>query len=372
MEAPNVPPVISIRPALISHVAKAALSGVPAVAIGWFSYQLAFVDQPTMEPAARFGLAAGLGLLALLFAFAVARNVRAMVVRPEMFLTPDGFRVVSWELSLTDVLRPYYRLIERTVAWGDLVETLVYTRTVNGVTMAQELRVTTKSLGKFAFGRDVFAPSVPRIQRTMLDYIDECFRAPRRAAARLAEFQRRRWAVPLVLPGSKLSLGWIVGAWVLVVGLGYFATFVEYGQEHDWAGFLAFVALVVAGAVTRNWWRASRSRHLELGPNGLAVGPEAARSRAIPWDQIRFVRAHVTHATHGPNSAVDRVEVRLGDGKAVMIDARNQGEYQRILAYLEPPLDNMAEVWAQLDRGVGPEAAAQAGGLMARDPVKKA
>ena len=369
MSAPNVPPVISIRPAIIVHVVKASLFGLPAGALFWLAYQLAFLEKSRTDQTTQLGVAAGLAVLALLLAFVSVRNIRALIVPPELLLTPDGFRVVSWDPGLMDLLLPYYRTVERTVAWSDLLDTLVYTHRVNGVVTLQELRVTTRSHGKFSFGRVVFSPSVQSIQRTMLDYVDECFRAPRRAAARLPEFQRRRWAEPLVLPGHPIHGLVIAGGWILAVAVTLAAALTAFGHEHDWMGFVAFVALVVAAGLTRSWWRATRCRYLALGQSGLAVGPDEARSRVIPWEQIRFVRAHIDQSGNPKNPPTKCVEIRLSDGKAVMVEERDQPDYQRILAYLEPPLDQMAAVWTQLEQGVAPEAAAQAGGLLGRSPA---
>jgi hypothetical protein len=364
--SPSGPPVIAIPPAVITHVVKAVVFAIPAGSLGWLAYQVAFVDQTPAGSSSEYGLAAVFAAIAVLLALVAIRNVRALFARPEMILTPDGFRLSTWRgVGFLGLFLPHYRMRQHVVAWEDFVQSLNYTHKINGITVEQELRITTRDPGLIAFGWDVFKPNVQRIQRTLLDYIDERFRAPRRAEGRLPEFQRRRWAEPLVLHGDNvpawlvLALWALTGAFVLAADLGEFAK--------DWVVVGAFVCGFVAFMLTQHWRRARCCRHVVLGPDGFSVGFDAAKCRVIPWEEIRFVRAHTNaNARNDKAASIERVEVRLADGQAVMIEGWNQKDFQRLVDHLEPPLDRLPDVWAQLAQGKGPEAAAQAAGLLAR------
>lgn len=199
----------------------------------------------------------------------------------------------------------------------------------------------------------------------MLDYVDERFRTPKRAEGRLPEFQRRRWAEPLVLRGDNLPAWLVIASWALTAG---FVVAVNlHGFANDWTVIGAIVCGIIAFLFTQHWLKAGRCRHVALGSDGFSVGPDAARCRTIPWGEIRFVRAHTRHNVRSDKGGnIERVEVRLGNGQAVMIEGWNQKDFHRLVAFLEPPLDRLATVWAQLAQGKSPEAAAQAAGLLAR------
>ncbi|MFI5335298.1 MAG: hypothetical protein ACHQ5A_00835 [Opitutales bacterium] len=359
-------PVIVIPPAFLTHLVKAVLCAVPAVSMGWLVYQLAFVDAPLSDPLAQYGLEAGFAAVAIMLALVAIRNVRALFVRPELVLTPEGFRLTSWRgTGFLGIFLPHYRMKQHVVPWDDFASSLFYSHSVNGITMEEELRLTTRTQGLLAFGWDVFHPSVKKIQRTLLDYVDERLRAPLRTAGRLAEFQHRRWAEPLVLPGGNLSVWLVVGCWALAAALGLAAWYQEF--SHDWVAICALAGVIVSFAVTKHWRNAARCRHVALGADGLAVGAEAVRCPLIPWESIRFVRAHTRHNVRNDKDAnIERVEVRLADGKAVMIEGREQADLRRLAAYLEPPLDQLPEVWNQMAQGLAPEAAACAAGLLPR------
>lgn len=362
----SVPPVIAIPPAAVTHVVKAVLSAAPAGALGWAAYQWIAAQPGIPDAATKYGLFAGFVVLAVLIAFVTARNVRALFVKPELILTPDGFRVTSWRgVGFLGIFLPYYRMKQHVVGWEDFVESLHYTHKVNGIAMDQELRLTVKGVGLIAFGWDVFKPSVARIQRTMLDYIDERFRAPKRAEGRLAEFQRKRWTEPLVMHGDNVPF-WLAPAfWALTAGFAVAAY--RGGFANDWVGFCAVGSLIIALMLTQHWRKAERCRHVALSADGFTVGASAVKCRLIPWEEIRFVRSHTNaNARNSKNQNIQRLEVRLASGQAVMIEGWKQQEFKRLLAYLEPPLSGLSEAWAQLAQGKSPETAAQAAGLQAR------
>jgi hypothetical protein len=362
----SLPPVIAIPPAAVTHVVKAVLGAIPAGALGWAAYLVAASGTDIPDAATKYGLCAGIVAVALLIFLVTVRNMRALFVKPEMILTPDGFRVSSWRgVGFLGIFLPYYRMKQHVVPWEDFVESVKYTHKVNGITMDQELRLTIKGVGLIAFGWDVFKPSVEKMQRTILDYIDERFRAPKRAEGRLAEFQRKRWMEPLVIRGDNVPLWLVLAFWALTAG---FAVAVyRDGAAHDWVGFCAVCSLIIAFMLTQHWRKAERCRHVALTADGLSVGPNAMKCRVVPWDDIRFVRAHTNaNARNSKIGNIERLEVRLGNGQAVMIEGWNQKDYQRLVAFLEPPLNGLSDAWAQLAQGKSAESAAQAAGLQAR------
>jgi hypothetical protein len=358
-------PVISVPPAVRTHVVKGLLAGATAILLGLLSYALAS-NQETEANSESVLLIAGLFVIpAVLLALVTVRNVRALFVRPSLVLTPDGFQLTSWNgVSFTGMFLPHYQMTTRVIAWEDLRQTLVFSRSVNLITMVQELRLTT-SQGLLVFGWDVFRPSVTTLQRMLLDYLDELQRAPLRPGARLGEFQRRRWVTPLELPGGKQP-AWLAGLCWLGVAVFLAIGFIR-GWEGDWPGFMAFVSAFGGFSLTRSQYKAGLARHLVLGTGGLAVGASAAKCEVIPWDRIRFARPHTREdSSRGATAAIDRVEIRLDDGRAVMVDGRADHEYRRLLALLEPDLKALPAVWERLARGEAIEAAVAAEGLQAR------
>lgn len=241
---------------------------------------------------------------------------------------------------------------------------LVFSRSVNLITMVQELRLTTRQ-GLIVFGWDVFRPSVQTLQRMLLDYAGELKRAPLRARARLGEFQGKRWKSPLALPAANPPRWpeWCCWAAAAVfAGFGYVRDW-----EPDWLGFAAFVSVFFGWRLSRANSRAGRSQHLVLGPDGLTVGSSAANCQVLPWDQIRFVRPHTLQdALTETAGAIDRLEIRLSDGQAVMIEGRGQNEFNHLLALLEPDLNTLAAAWERLAQGESLETAAGAEGLAGR------
>lgn len=362
-------PVSSIRPAVINHVIKGLMQTGLAGSLGFLAIQFAFLDERMREQGVQLGFGAGFGAVALVFALAGCRNVHALLRPPSLLLSPDGLKLRCWRgTGFAGFFLPYYRGRDHWIPWADFVETQTFTQRVNGVPMEEELRIQTKQ-GLVAFGRDVFSPNVARIQRSILDYIDEIFRGAKRAEAKLADLQRLRWQQPLLFKFS------IIPFWLAPLALAGAVGVAIVGQalevKGDWPPVFAIMCMIGALIAGGKWWRARRSCTVEFRGDGLAVGPSVNSLRTIPWADIQFVRPQTFASTYGWGSAGSApalvgLELRKVNGDYFTIEGLKPAELQRLHALLEPPLDAVIAARASIARGTAPEAAAVAAGIAAR------
>ena len=358
----------SVRPAVINHVFKSLIDLTAAAFLGYLAMQFGFFDERMKEQGVQLGFAAGFGSVALLLAFAGARNVHALFRPPALELSFGGIGLRSWRgVGFAGFFLPYYRMREHFIAWADFNQVETFTYRVNGIPTQQELRIHTKQ-GLVSFGWDVFSPNVARIQRAILDYIDELFRGPRRAAARLPDLQRLRWQQPLVLQ-FKVTPFWLpllalAGAAVA----GYAASVLP--QAGDWPGIVAVACLLGMLAAGGRWWQSRRNAVVEFRSDGLATGPSVNALRVIPWADIQFVRPQTFTSTFGWGSsgtpALVGLELRRRDGGYFSISGLAAAELERLLALLEPPLDAVIAAQERIAHGEAPEVAAQGAGLAPR------
>ena len=358
----------SVKPAVINHVVKALLFQGLVFSLALPAAQFAFLDEPMKDRGAQLGIAAAFGAVALLAALAVCRNIVALLRPPELKLNAEGVRLRSWRgVGFKGFFLPRYRMSEHWIPWAEFGQMEAFTHRVNGILIEQELRIQAKP-GLIAFGWDVFRPSVPRIQRTILDYIDELFRGPKRAAARLPDFQRLRWHQPLLLKFSTVQF-WVAPL-VLVA-----AALVSWGGEAmhvkgDWPGFVVFLCLLGAFVTGRMWLRGRRNAVVEFRSDGLALGPSVNALKVIPWTDIQIVRPQTSTSLFGGGSSGPAVlvglELRKRDGSYFSFEELNGAALERLHALLEPPLDAVIAAQERIARGEAPEAAAKAAGLSPR------
>ncbi len=362
-------PSSSIRPAVINHVVKGLLQFGLAALLGFLAVQFGFLDERMQEQGVQLGFGAGFGAVALGFALAGCRNVHALLRPPSLFLSPEGVKLHCWRgTGFTGFFLPYNRVRDYWIPWADFGQTEAFTFRVNGVPMEQELRIQTTTQGLVAFGRDVFSPNVARIQRSILDYIDEIFRGAKRAEAKLADLQRLRWQQPLLLKFS------IIPFWLAPLALGGAMAAGVGGAmleiKNDWPVVIAVMCVLGALTAGGKWWRARRSCIVEFRSDGLAFGPSMNSLRIIPWTDIQFVRPQTFTSTYRGNSggapALVGLEIRRTDGSYQSIEGLKSEELQRLHALLEPPLDAVIVAQASIARGTAPEAAAVAAGLTPR------
>ena len=362
-------PASSIRPAVINHVLKGLLLLGLAAFLGFVAVQFAFLDEKMAEQGVQFGFGAGFGAVALGFALAGCRNVNALLRPPALLLSPEGVKLRCWRgTGFTGFFLPYYRVRDYWIPWSDFGQTQAFTYRVNGVPLDQELRIFTTSQGLVAFGWDVFSPNVARIQRTILDYIDEVFRGAQRAEARLPDLQRLRWQQPLQFKFA------IIPFWLVPLALaGAVASAVggqTLGVTGDWPEIIAIACVLGAFVAGGKWGRARRSCTVELRSDGLALGASVNSLRVIPWTDIQFVRPQTFSSTFGGDSggtpALVGLELRRTDGRYLTIEGIKADELQRLHTLLEPPLDRVIDAQQRIARGEAPEAAARAAGLAPR------
>jgi hypothetical protein len=362
-------PASSIRPAVINHAVKGLLQFGLAALLGFLAIQFGFLDERMQEQGVQLGFGAGFGAVALGFALAGCRNVHALLRPPWLRLSPEGVKLRCWRgTGFTGFFLPYYRVREYWIPWADFGPTEAFTFRVNGVPMEQELRIQTTTQGLVAFGWDVFSPNVARIQRSILDYIDEQFRGAKRAEAKLADLQRLRWQQPLLFRFSIIPF-WLAPLAVAgAVAAGAAGVMLEV--KGDWPAVVAIMCLLGALVAGGKWWRARRSCTVEFRSDGLAFGPSQNSQRVIPWADIQFVRPQTFSSTYGGGSggtpALVGLEIRRTDGSYLTIEGLKSEELQRLHALLEPPLDAVIAARASIARGTAPEAAAVAAGLAPR------
>jgi hypothetical protein len=362
-------PASSVRPAVINHVVKGLLHLTVAAFLGFAAIQFGFLDERMQDQGVQFGFAAGFGAVALGFALAGCRNIHALFRPPFLQLSPEGVKLRCWHgTGFTGFFLPYYRMRDYTISWADFGQTETFTHRVNGVPIVQELRIKTKQ-GLVAFGWDVFSPNVARIQRSILDYIDEVFRGTKRAEARLADLQRLRWQQPLQFRFTIIPF-WLVPL-ALVGAVAAVATGQALEVKGDWPPVIAIMCLLGAFIAGGKWWRARRSCTVEFRSDGLALGPSVNSLRVIPWTDIQFVRPQTFTSTYGWGSAggtpaLVGLELRKINGSYFTIEGLKPAELQRLHVLLEPPLDAVIAAQASIARGTAPEAAAVAAGIAAR------
>lgn len=358
----------SIPPAVINHVVKGLIHFGLAAMLGFLAIQFGFLDERMAEQGVQLGFGAGFGAVALGFALAGCRNVHVLLRPPSLLLSPEGVKLHSWHgTGFAGFFLPYYRVREHWIPWADFGQTEAFTYRVNGIPMVQELRIQTTRQGLVAFGWDVFSPNVARIQRSILDYLDEVFRAEQRTEAKLADLQRLRWQQPLLLKHAIIPF-WLaplalVGA--VAAGVGGFV----FEVSNDWPLIIAIMCVLGALTAVSKWWRARRSCTVEFRGNGFASGPSQNSLRVIPWTDIQFVRPQTYASTNWGSKgtpALVGLEIRRTDGRYLTIEGLKAEELHRLHALLEPPLDAVIAARASIAHGTAPEAAAVAAGLAPR------
>ncbi|MBI2516154.1 MAG: hypothetical protein HYV95_04500 [Opitutae bacterium] len=361
-------PVSSIRPAVINHVLKGLLHFSLAAFLGFLAVQFGFLDERMQEQGVQLGFGAGFGAVALGFALAGCRNVHALLRPPSLALDPEGIRLRCWRgTGFAGFFLPYYLVREHGIPWADFGQTEAFTYRVNGVPLEQELRIQTPG-GVVAFGWDVFSPNVARIQRHILDYVDELFRGPKRAEANLPDLQRQRWQQPLRLQFSVMPF-WVAPLALAGAGLAGWGGPLA-GLSDEWSGVIAIMCGLGALAAGSRWRRARGNRIVELRGDGLALGSSPDSLRVIAWTDIQFVRPQTFASTFGWGAAgtpaLVGLEIRRVDGRYRTIEGLAAGELEKLHALLEPPLDAVIAARVQMASGTAPEAAAVAAGLAPR------
>lgn len=362
-------PASSIRPAVINHVIKGLLQFGLAALLGFLAIQFGFLDERMAERGEQLIFGASFGAIALGFALAGCRNVHALFRPPSLLLSPEGVKLRCWRgTGFTGFFLPYYRVSDHWVPWTDFGQTEAFTYRVNGIPMEQELRIQTTTQGLVAFGWDVFSPNVARIQRSILDYIDEIFRGAKRAEAKIPELQRQRWQQPLLFKFSIIPF-WLAPL-AVAGGVGTVMAGNALEVKGDWPVFVAVMCGLGALIAGGKWWRARRSCTVEFRSDGLALGPSLNSLRVIPWTDIQFVRPQTFSSTYSGSSggtpALVGLEIRRTDGRYLTLEGLKSEELQRLHDLLEPALDAVIAARTSIARGTAPEAAAVAAGLAPR------
>jgi hypothetical protein len=362
------------RPKVLNHLVKAIISG--GCLFGIISMLWAIASTPAMGlpsiAAVAIGLVIGWPFLALLL-----RNLRALFVRPELTLLPEGIHVRYWEpvtVPSWAMFRPSYKMRDCTVPWVDFQGCRTFTHSVNSIPNFKSVIITTAA-GELEIGWDEFRPGVSRIQTRILDYFDSRMLWPAREAARLSEFQRRRFAEALDYSG-KVS-GPTLAAVCLTITVAAIVVLQLlrppfYDTAWVWipigTGFVGLYAL-------HDWWQGRSYRHIRLEADGLAMGPSAGAARLIPWDQILFVRRHTKATSYSGGKATPLttgVEIRQTNGDSKVLSGMAPANLDEFAALIDPPVELVKQAHQRIAAGESPEAAAIAVGLRARPGPKPA
>ena len=362
------------RPKVFNHLVKALLGGGSLYCIIYLL--VAIQTTPAMGlpllAAAAIGLVLGWPFLALLL-----RNYRALVVRPELTLLAEGIHVRYWEpvtFPSWAMFRPTYRMRDLTVPWGEFRGCRTFTHSVNSIPHFKSV-IITAAAGELEIGWDVFSPGVSRIQTRILDYFDSRMLRLAREAARLSEFQRRRFGEPLdysgKVSGSTLAVVFLT---ITVAAIGVLQLLLPPFYDTAWVwipigtGFVGLYAL-------HDWWQGRPFRHIQLEADGLAMGPSAGAARLIPWDQILFVRRHTKSTSYSGGKATPLttgVEIRQTNGDSRVLSGMAPANLDEFAALIDPPVDLVQQAHQRIAAGESPEAAAVAVGIRARPGAKPA
>jgi hypothetical protein len=368
MEAFGIGADTPARPKVLNHLVKAVLSG--GCLFGIASMLWAISSTPEMGlpllAAVAIGLVIGWPFLAL-----VLRNLHALVVRPQLTLLPDSIHVRYWApvtFPCWAMFRPTYKMLDRTVPLSEFKGCRTFTHSVNSIPVHKAVIISTAT-GEIEIGWDVFRPGVGRIQTRILDYFEGQVLRPAREAARLSEFQRRRFREPLDYSG-KVS-GPTTAAVLLAITVAAIVVLQQlvpsfYDTAWVWiplaTGFVGLYALL-------DWWRGRPFRYIRLDADGLAMGPSSAAARLIPWDQILFVRRHTKSSSYGNRDAAaltTGVEIRQTNGDSTVVLGMAHAPLEELAAFIDPPVDLVQQAHQRIAAGESPEAAAAAVGLRPR------
>lgn len=320
----------------------------------------------------------GIGGLSLVFLWPglclVARNLHAFQIRPVVALSPAGIHVRKWaDVGLLRSLLPYHRIETWDIPWNAYEGTQVFSQSTNGVVHSKELFIFTDR-GKLGIPWGIFDLSVERLQNAILDYREIEFRLPQRIAAGLSEFQRRRFAEPVVFRSWTMPFWIPAGLAATAVGITVYSLGLE---DRSFAGDLVIstwgIGVFVLWHTSALWWRQRNQAFIELRADGLVVSGSAGSGRPVPWEDLLFARA-CTKSSHWGYGARDEnapgvleaIEVRMAGGRSVRICAPSATVLERLHGLLEPPLDRLLVAKQRIAAGEAIEAAAKAAGLMTR------
>jgi hypothetical protein len=357
------------RPKIVNHLLKGAVFGGMAYAAYRFAFQFG----------SPWGY--GLGLIAWVCAAAVLRNLHALLVLPKFVLSPDGIRLRYWrftDLLSLGLFRPWNPVFDLTVPWSLYEGCGTFKRSGGDPWDAwQALRVET-TYGTLTIGWDVFARNVDDLMAAVAEYRESQFRQPLREAARVNDFQRRRFQAPLRLEESVVKEGWLeygCGAFMALLLLGVFGMLGTLGLiEANRAGILDWVLLIAGGVIAtivllvivlRDRTPRIGTRILELRTEGVALGNTEATLQVFPWEDVLYTR--MIEQTHQPNSDNPfksmQLLLHLRNRRPVELGARQGYTLQELSDLLDPPLDKVREAWNRVNVGEAIETAAVNAGL---------
>jgi hypothetical protein len=351
--------------AVINHVVLAGLNLVLATALGVAVRSLvggliAGEDQGD----ARWIVGALAAVLALLFwltATAALRRLTLLFRHPTLNLSPDGIFVRCYRHGWRVWFLPWFPWVERRIAWTDFRGCRVER------VMLYDVLPVRKSLVIESIGPDIeitwgmFQPGVERLQTDILDYHQLEVVKPAAESARVPDFLRLLFRTPRVFSARRLGRTEVAGTAIVLpaVGVLFCLHFAQYGLATAIGAYvvLATAAVAIGVAMIARWIRATR--FIQLGPHGLAVGPDAGSARLIPWDDLALVRVHAVAGS--PPSSLTRLELRQRDGRAIFI--RSFPEAALLAAVIDPPADLVRHSWRLIADGQDPLAAARTAGL---------
>ena len=300
-----------------------------------------------------------LAVLGVVLATSMIQDLHALSVPVEFALTSAGMHIRHGQRTAG----PWMRRVDRFIPWSEVREVRTHELRINGVA-STTLHIDTAG-GTVSIAPGTFDAPADRLQTQILDHIHALGGAARREEADVDEFCRTRWAAPLrlVLRPVRGQLAWIFAIlWLPLIGLAYFA----WGLWPVWLGLASMYVTGIGLALAAE----RRVRVLELRADGLAVGSAPDRLAVTAWRDILLVRRRIE--TTAGSHRTTALEVRLRDGRSLVLNGDYGRSLDELAELLDPPLAKLALARAALAAGADLEAATRAAGLPARDPVAPA
>jgi hypothetical protein len=348
---------IEIKPAIIFHVVMIPLAGGLAVGFGAGAFSL-FSGDPL---AIAYIVGAVMALLGWLAVVSLLKHGFLLVRRPQLRLSPDGIFLRYYKTGIRAFFIPRFRLEERQIAWADFRGCRTESAQLHLVVPIYKSLIIESTGPRIEFGWMTFRPSVEKLQKEILDYLQLRVQKPARESARVAEFLSLLFRRPKTFPGPHIRRFEVVAA-VAASALCGLLLYLQFNKENPdvmdavyaMAGTTVFVCAVGFPLQIR---RMRAQRFIQLSAAGIAVGPEERSARLIPWNSILLVRVHVgSVSTPGT-----RLELRLANGDTFFF--RDFREAAQLATLIDPPAEKVQAAWQLIAKGSTAEDAAREVGL---------
>lgn len=364
------------RPKIVNHLFKIVAFGGLFTGSVYCMYQ---VGEPWMY---------ALLLLGWCFLAAVARNFHALVALPRFVLTHEGLELRYWRVTnwfTLGMFRPWNVMVELSIPWWMYRGCETFKRSGGDPWDAWQALFIETSHGTLTIGWDVFARSVDELMAAVGEYREMELRLPLRKAARVVEFQRRRFVEPLRFRpepahANVFAAGCaIFGALVVLVPIGGLIVMglIAAYKEGTLGIVVAIGGSIIALITTlclvfRDRRPTLFTQWIEFRAEGLLFGgAREDEEQLVPWEDVYYTR--MMERTSDPTSdnptkwhqlfihTRDYAPVQLGG-----LETCFGRTLQEMSDLIDPPCDRVQDAWQHINNGDDVETAALFAGLPAR------